>query len=282
MTNTHTSAITNFSYATSTHPHQLTTTYHTDSTADALPDEDDFDSTMVASRALHILFVEDDKQIAKLVGAYLEKAGFSLDIETRGDRAVARVLQESPDLVLLDLMLPGKDGFAICRDLRAAAVTTPIIILTAKEEHYDEVLGLELGADEYIVKPAEPRVLLARIRAVLRRAQSSLGQVTNGEVLRFANITIDRAARAVTCHDKDVAVSAADFDLLWFLACNAGQVMSRDDILSALRGLNYDGVSRSVDTRVSRLRRRLEEATGGEDIIKTVRPRGYMFCLNRL
>jgi DNA-binding response OmpR family regulator len=227
-----------------------------------------------------ILFVEDDEQIANLIGTYLEKAGFDVDIESRGDKAVARILQEKPNLVLLDLMLPGKDGFAICRELRAANASIPIIILTAKEERFDEVLGLEMGADEYIIKPAEPRVLLARIRAVLRRSQSNSNTITNGEQLRFTNITIDRAARCVICGEQDVPVSAADFDLLWFLACNAGRVMSRDDILSALRGLNYDGVSRSVDTRVSRLRRRLAEACGNEDIIKTVRPRGYMFCLN--
>jgi DNA-binding response OmpR family regulator len=226
-----------------------------------------------------VLFIEDDAQIASLVSVYLEKSGFDVSIESRGDHAVARVLQERPNLVLLDLMLPGKDGFSICRELRAANVTTPIIMLTAKDERYDEVLGLELGADEYIVKPAEPRVLLARIRAVLRRANSGVIAASQGEVLRFAHLAIDRSARAVSYQEQDVPVSAADFDLLWFLACNAGRVMSRDDILSALRGLNYDGVSRSVDTRVSRLRRRLAEVCGNEDIIKTVRPRGYMFCL---
>ena len=147
-----------------------------------------------------------------MVGAYLEKSGFEIEVEPRGDKAVARVMQEKPHLVLLDLMLPGKDGFAICRELRAANVTTPIIILTAKEERYDEVLGLELGADEYIIKPAEPRVLLARIRAVLRRSQASVSAVAHGEQLRFTNITVDRASRCVICNGNDVPVSAADFD----------------------------------------------------------------------
>jgi two-component system, OmpR family, response regulator len=225
-----------------------------------------------------ILLVEDDPHIASVISAYLEQEEFELMIETRGDRAVARVLQERPDLVVLDVILPGKNGFTVCKELRAANVTIPIVMLTAKDENIDEILGLELGADEYLTKPTEPRVLLARLRAILRRASSLTASGVSGEVLQFSKLRIERATRSTTYAERDIPVSAADFDLLWLLASNAGRVMSRDDILSALRGLQYDGVSRSVDTRVSRLRKRLSDACGSDNVIKTVRPLGYMFC----
>jgi two-component system response regulator RstA len=221
--------------------------------------------------------VEDDEAVADLLRAYLTQEEFDVRIEARGDKAVARVMQDRPDLVLLDVMLPGKNGFTICRELRAANVDCQIVMLTAKEEPIDEVLGLELGADEYIVKPAEPRVLLARLRAVQRRSMHHPTRAF-GETLALGQFLIERANRSVSYEGRDIPVSAADFDLLWFLACNAGEVMSRDDIQSAMRGLQYDGVSRSVDTRISRLRRRLADACGDENIIKTVRPRGYMLC----
>lgn len=224
-----------------------------------------------------LLIVEDDAELASILSAYLRQDNFDVRTEGRGDRAVARVMQEQPDIIVLDLMLPGKNGFAICRELRAANVSSPIVILTAKDEPIDEVLGLELGADEYIVKPAEPRVLLARLRAIQRRIVPT-GTRLNGESLRFGALRIERATRSVTFAEKDVPLSAADFDLLWFLACNVGEVMSRDDILSAMRGLQYDGVTRSIDTRISRLRKRMMETSGRDDVIKTVRPRGYMFC----
>jgi DNA-binding response OmpR family regulator len=229
------------------------------------------------SRA-RLLLIEDDNELARHLGSYLTSEEFEVTTEERGDRAVSRVLQERPDMILLDIMLPGKNGFAICKELRAANVNTPIVLLTAKDDPIDEALGLELGADEFISKPAEPRVLLARIRAIQRRAQHSSSAPIGIEGLSFGELSIERNSRSVSYAGRDVPVSAADFDLLWFLACNVGQVMSRDDILSALRGLQYDGVSRSVDTRVSRLRRRLAEACGHDDFIKTVRPRGYMFC----
>jgi two-component system, OmpR family, response regulator RstA len=236
------------------------------------------DSSIPETPECKLLFVEDDREMAALIKSYLEKSMISVSVETRGDRAVARAIQESPDVILLDLMLPGKDGMSICRELRAANLEMPIIIYTARDETYDEVLGLELGADEYIVKPAEPRVLLARIRAVLRRSKQINSKVVAGEVLQFQDLVINRLSRSVTAGEIDVPISAADFDLLWFLACNAGRVMSRDDILSSLRGLNYDGVSRSVDTRISRLRKRLEEVRH-DNIIKTVRPQGYLFSI---
>jgi DNA-binding response OmpR family regulator len=225
-----------------------------------------------------VLLVEDDTEVSTILSAYLRSEDFGVSTESRGDRAVARVLQEKPDLVLLDIMLPGKNGLAVCKELRAANVRTPIVMLTAKEDSIDEILGLELGADEYITKPAEPRVLLARLRAILRRTSAGNIAHTPSEVLQFMQLRIENASRSVSYDGDDIPVSAADFDLLWFLACNAGRVMSRDEILSALRGLQYDGVSRSVDTRVSRLRKRLAEACGNDNIIKTVRPRGYMFC----
>jgi two-component system, OmpR family, response regulator len=231
-----------------------------------------------APRATQVLLVEDDIDLCRAITDYLAKQGIEVATEGRGDRAVQRIATDKPDLVILDVMLPGMDGFDVCRQLRAADNNVPVIILTAKEEDFDEVLGLELGADDYLAKPIQPRVLLARIKAVTRRLQHHDVKTVDGEMLQFGRLKIYGVNREVTLGETRIELSPAEFDLLWLLASNAGKVMQRDEILKALRGLHYGTADRSVDARLYRLRRRFAEDKGASWKIKTVRPHGYMFC----
>ena len=232
-----------------------------------------------AVQAIRVLLVEDDVDLCRAVAEYLGKNGLEVSVEGRGDNAVARITSERPDVVLLDVMLPGKDGFEVCRALRAAGNGVPVIILTAKEEDFDQVLGLELGADDYLAKPVQPRVLLARIKAIARRAHGQSPAAADGEVLQFGRLKIHGVNREVILDDKRIELTPAEFDLLWLLASNAGKVMQRNDILKSLRGLHYNGADRSVDARLYRLRRRFSQDKDASWRIKTVRPHGYMFCL---
>jgi DNA-binding response OmpR family regulator len=226
----------------------------------------------------HLFLVEDDRRLAALIGEYLRGQGFRVSHEIRGDRAVARILREPPDLVILDLMLPGLDGHGVCREIRGQYLG-PVMMLTARDEDLDQVLGLELGADDYVVKPVQPRVLLARIRALLRR----FGPSPQGEMpeprdeLRFNRLRLSYATREARLDGEPVELTDNELELLWLLASRAGEVLSRELILNRLRGIGYDGLDRSVDIAVSRLRRKLEPNPARPGRIKTVRGRGYLF-----
>lgn len=231
-----------------------------------------------AVEAVRVLLVEDDIDLSDAITEYLGKQGIAVSVEGRGDRALARIAEMKPDLVILDIMLPGKDGFDVCRELRGNGSNVPVIILTAKEEDFDQVLGLELGADDYLAKPVQPRVLLARIKAITRRIRASANSAAEGDVLQFGRLRIHGLNREVTLDERRIELSPAEFDLLWLLANNAGKVMQRNDILKSLRGLHYSGADRSVDARLYRLRRRFGADKEASWKIKTVRPHGYMFC----
>jgi DNA-binding response OmpR family regulator len=233
-----------------------------------------------APTPMRLLLVEDNVELGSAIGDYLKKYGVDVAVETRGDHALARIADEQPDIVILDVMLPGKDGFDVCRELRATGNKVPIIILTAREEDFDQVLGLELGADDYLAKPIQPRVLLARIKAVTRRTQGGEVAPEAGDLLQFGRLKIHGANREVTLGEHRIALTPAEFDLLWLLANNAGKVMYRNEILKSLRGLQYGGGDRSVDARLYRLRRRFGEEKESVWRIKTIRPHGYMFCLD--
>ncbi len=222
-----------------------------------------------------ILLVEDDLRLAALVSEYLEKQEYEMEVEHHGDRAVQKIIQGKPDLVILDLMLPGKDGFSICRDVRHS-YKGPILILTAREDDMDQVVGLELGADDYVKKPVEPRVLLARIRALFRRTLSVPGaeQVTE---LTFGALEICLSSRNVTLEEEPVDLSTTEFDLLWLLASRAGVVLDRDLLCQTVKGVEYDGIDRSIDVAVSRLRKKLKDNPDHPDRIKTVWGSGYLF-----
>jgi len=232
----------------------------------------------ISPAVTRVLLVEDDAELSRAISDYLSKQGIEVLVEGRGDRALARISDVKPELVILDVMLPGKDGFDVCRELRAKGSNVPVIILTAKEEDFDQVLGLELGADDYLAKPVQPRVLLARIKAITRRMHTRDGPVGDGDALQFGRLHIHGLNREVTLGDRRIELSPAEFDLLWLLATNAGKVMQRNDILRALRGLHYSGADRSVDARLYRLRRRFGADKEASWKIKTVRPHGYMFC----
>ena len=226
-----------------------------------------------------ILLIEDDERLAKLTAEYLRKNEFEVTIEGRGDTAEARILKEDPDLVILDVMLPGKDGFEVCRAVRQQYKGV-ILMLTARDEDLDQILGLELGADDYIAKPVQPRLLLARIKALLRRAPGS-GEsgpsADETDELEFGNFRISQATRNAHLGEDIIDLTTAEFDLLWLLARHAGNILSRDDLLQELRGIGFDGLDRSIDARISRLRRKLGDDPENPTRIKTVRGKGYLF-----
>lgn len=221
-----------------------------------------------------VLLVEDDARLAALVSEYLEQHEFVVRVETRGDEAVERFQAKMTDLVILDLMLPGMDGLEVCRELRRH-YTGPIMILTAKGSDIDQVVGLELGADDYVIKPVEPRVLLARARVLLRRATAR--EPTPAE-LDFGRLKINRASHHVSLAGEPVILTTQEFDLLWLLASRAGEVLSRDAIYRELRGLEYDGLDRTIDVCVSHLRKKLGDDGDSPLHIKTIWGKGYLFA----
>lgn len=223
-----------------------------------------------------VMLVEDDPRLAALVIEYLNGYEFAVDLVTRGDTAVAHFQASSPDIVVLDLMLPGLDGMLVCRKIRELS-KVPILILTAREDSYDEVSALEQGADDFVNKPVQPRVLLARLRALLRRMQPvPATQITNGtQDLAFGALFISRSDRRVDWHGQSVVLSNTEFKMLLVLAEDAGQVLSRDAILKKLRGIEFDGLDRSIDNVISRLRRRFDDTDSEK--IKTVWGEGYLF-----
>jgi DNA-binding response OmpR family regulator len=220
-----------------------------------------------------VLLVEDDLRLSEVVRSYLQANGFRVTAESQGERVVERVRSDSPDLVILDLGLPGRDGFSVCRELRAA-FDVPIVILTARDNDIDHVVGLELGADDYVVKPVEPRVLVARIHALLRRSRAA--GTAEPRTLRFGGLSLHSAARSVTLNDVPVTLSSSEFDLLWLLASHAGEVQSREALYRELYSRSYDGVDRTLDVRISQLRKKLGD-TGDPEKIRTVWGHGYVF-----
>lgn len=220
-----------------------------------------------------VLLVEDDERLSELVRTYLDGNGFEVGVEYRGDRVLARVQNERPDLLILDLGLPGRNGFTVCKEVRATH-SLPILILTARNSDIDQVLGLELGADDFVVKPVEPRVLVARIHALLRRSRASAPP--EHRTLRFGGLFIDTAARAVRVGEEAVALSSNEFDLLLYLATHPGEIQSRETLYQQLYRRDYDGVDRTLDVRISHLRRKLGD-TGEPERIKTVWGHGYLF-----
>jgi len=219
-----------------------------------------------------ILIVEDDDDIAQLVHRYLTRAGHIADVVRAGDEALSRVRERAPDLIILDLMLPGLDGLEVCRALRALPSTRalPIIMLTARSEESDRIVGLQLGADDYVTKPFSPNELVARVGALLRRAQrwAESGEST----LRFGSIVLDRERHRVTDEDRDVRLTAKEFLLLEYLLQHRGRVLSRDLLLTDVWGYRYTGGTRTVDVHVRRLREKLPLLA---DAIETVKQFGY-------
>jgi len=238
------------------------------------------ESGQIPEENWRILIVEDDERLATLTKDYLESNGLKVSVEGDGSRAIERIKTEQPDLVVLDLMLPGEDGLAVCRIVRPY-YKGPILMLTARTEDLDQVLGLEMGADDYVAKPVRPRVLLARIRALLRRVKDvpeEMEEESSSESrLTFGNLVVDSAMREAWLDGQSIDLTSAEFDLLWLLSSSAGRVLTREEIFHQLRGIEYDGQDRSIDVRVSRIRPKVGDDPMNPKRIKTVRSKGYLF-----
>ncbi|MCP8898867.1 response regulator transcription factor [Gilvimarinus xylanilyticus] len=219
-----------------------------------------------------VLLAEDDERLATLVQDYLQAHGLTVVVESHGLQVGRQVQGLQPDLLILDLNLPGKDGISICKDVRAH-YEGPILMLTARDADADQVLGLEVGADDYVVKPAEPRVLLARIQALLRRANRV---PEDSDEVSVGGLHIRTRAREVSLHEQPVHLSSHEFDLLLTLARQPGKVMSREYLFTTICNRPYDGLDRTVDVRVSHLRKKLGDNSEAPTRIKTVWGRGYM------
>jgi len=225
---------------------------------------------------IDILLIEDDTRLAELTATYLEQNGLRVRVEARGDRALERFAQERPRLVLLDLLLPGKDGLSICRELRRVH-DVPILILTARDTDLDHVIGLEAGADDYVMKPVDPMVLLARVRALLRRVgRAGTATAERRPDVLLGALRISDTSREVWLHGEPVPLTTQEFELLSLLAHRAGELVSRDEVFRTMRGIDYDGLDRSIDGRVSKLRRKLGDDATAPTRIKTVWGKGYL------
>jgi two-component system alkaline phosphatase synthesis response regulator PhoP len=220
-----------------------------------------------------ILVVDDEPKITRLARDYLEQSGYKVIIASDGLAALQAARSEHPDLVVLDLMLPKMDGLDVCRSLRRTSAV-PIIMLTARSEEADRLIGLELGADDYITKPFSPRELVARVRATLRRVQ---GKVYTPGTLRFANLEIDLERHRLLVDDQPVHLTRSEFTLLSALACNPGQVLTRAQLLDTLYGIASTGYDRSVDAHIKNLRRKIEPDPSQPTYILTVYGIGYRF-----
>jgi two-component system, OmpR family, response regulator len=221
-----------------------------------------------------ILLVEDDLELATLIRARLEREGYAVEHVADGIRARDAIRDHAPELVLLDVMLPGMDGFEICRAVRDT-YTGVIIMLTARDEDADEVLGLEFGADDYLVKPVRPRVLIARIRAHLRRAAAPIRAERHHT---HGALTVDAERREVLLHGQRVYLTTTEFDVLAYLVDRAGDVVSREALYEDVFGSRWDGLDRAADVYVSRLRQKLGDDPRAPEYLKTVRGAGYLFA----
>jgi len=231
-----------------------------------------------ASGSIHVLLVEDDARLATLTAQYLETHGLTVTISTNGDDAVKVARATTFDCVLLDLMLPGKDGTEVCRDIRKHS-DVPIIMVTARGEEADRVMGLEGGADDYIAKPTAPRELLARVRAQVRRARGQAGP-KRAEPIEVGRVRLDPSSLSVFVDDKPIVVTAYEFALLYVLAETPGRVVSREALLEKGKGSAEDAFDRSIDVRISRLRAKLGDDPKQPRLLKSIRGAGYMLAVD--
>jgi two-component system OmpR family response regulator/two-component system response regulator RstA len=234
----------------------------------------------VQSNNKQIILVEDDADLASLISDFLQRYDFDVVTISDGVKAVEQIIALQPDLVILDIMLPGMSGMDVCKKIRSD-YSGYILMQTALDDDIDQMMGLEIGADDYVVKQIQPRLLLSRINALLRRAER--GQLSHhssaeGDFEQYGPLSISLKNRRVTLNQVLVELTTAEFDLLVLLAGSVGRVVSRDEMIQSLRGYEYDGLDRSIDRRISRLRKKLQ-LENGEDLIKTVRGVGYQLCV---
>ena len=227
----------------------------------------------------HILLVEDDLELGEIIKEYLESKDFKIDIVTDGLAAVDEIIEQQPDLVILDLMLPNLNGIEVCKQVRHD-YNGAILMLTASIDPFDQVVGLEIGADDFVHKPVDPRILLARIRARLRNTPKATEQPSPSPAatdLIYGNLIIKRSARQVSVGPHSITLTGPEYDVLLCLVENIGNIQDRDALFRAIRGIEYDGRSRMVDIIISQIRHKLMEFDYSPQHIKTVRNRGYLF-----
>ncbi len=220
----------------------------------------------------HILIVEDERKLADLLRDYLSEAGYTVSWLDRGDKVVSRVKQDAPALVLLDIMLPGMDGTEVCRDIRKFS-KIPILMITARVEEVDRIIGLELGADDYICKPFSPREVVARVKAVLRRVYSE-PETTR---LTVGPISLDETTRRVSVDDEVLNLTPSEFGLLKIMMAHPGRVFSRSELLDKVQGYQFEGYDRTIDTHIKNIRKKIAQKLPDRDAIHTVYGIGYKF-----
>lgn len=233
---------------------------------------------MTESSAYTILIVDDDERLCKMVSDYLATHGYAVSVCHRGDEAIKLIRESPPDLVVLDLMLPGTDGLSVCREVRSQYVGK-ILMLTALEDTIEEITGLETGADDYLTKPVSPRLLLARVRLQLRKKEN--GTTAESESITLGSLSVDRANREVTCNGSSVRFTTTEFDLLWILASNAGKPVSRHSLHESMFRLELTPEDRRIDLIISRIRKKLGDDSTNQQFIKTVRGQGYLLGKGR-
>ncbi len=220
----------------------------------------------------HILVVEDEEKISRLLCDYLKEAGFRTSSQANGDRVMAQVKKESPDLILLDIMLPGKDGMELCREIRQFS-NVPIIMITARVEEIDRLLGLELGADDYICKPFSPREVVARVKAIFRRVHAE----PRAQHLVVGSISLDAEIHQVMIDTQVLNLTPNEFGLLKIMMRQPNRVFSRSELINRVQGYDFEGYDRTIDTHIKNLRKKIAEILPGQEVISTVYGIGYRF-----
>jgi DNA-binding response OmpR family regulator len=245
----------------------------------ARPETDGDEPKSTADRKLVLLVIEDDENISTAIGEYFSRAGYDVRTAADGVAGVQTALADRPDVVLLDLMLPKMDGLAVCRELRDKAPYIPILMLTAKDDVFDKVLGLEMGADDYITKPFTFRELEARIKSVLRRVQigARTESATDEAPIQRGKLRIDPAKREVSVGDRQVELTPKEFELLRLFASNPGRVFPRKYLLEKIWDYSYEGYDRTIDSHINRLRAKIEENPDNPQMVLTVWGIGYKF-----
>jgi len=223
-----------------------------------------------------VLLVEDDERLSHLISQYLTEHDFIVQRLSSGENLLQYVQASPPDILLLDVMLPGENGFTLCNKIRPY-YPGPLLFMTAKNDDYDQVFGLEIGADDYIIKPVEPRVLLARINALLRRQTDSAITKHSQQKLQYGQLIIDRNTRSALLKGEDVQLTSHEFDMLWKLAKSPATLVDRTTLYREVIGREYDGLDRGADVRISRLRKKLQDNSQHPYRIKTIWGRGFFF-----
>lgn len=220
----------------------------------------------------HILVAEDEEKIAKVVCDYLEQAGFKTTCLLNGDKVISQIKSKAPDLVILDIMMPGMDGITVCREIRAFS-NLPIIMTTARVEEVDRLIGFELGADDYICKPFSPRELVARVKAVLKRTATETGHPNKNLV--EGPITVNESSRQVTVNGKEIRLTPNEYGLLMAMIRNPGHVFSRNELLNLVQGYQYEGYDRTIDSHIKNLRKKMNRALPDMEFISSIYGVGY-------